>query len=49
MDMLSFNVLDDLKEAQQVLANYLQAPDTKEKIEQAIDCSIFSLVSGACK
>lgn len=46
MDMLSFNVLDDLKEAQQVLANYLQAPDTKEKIEQAIDMMATSISNG---
>ncbi|HAR79855.1 MAG TPA: phosphoheptose isomerase [Succinivibrionaceae bacterium] len=35
--MLSFNVLDDLKQAYEVLGNFINQPDTKEKIEQAIE------------
>ncbi len=35
--MLSFNVLDDLKQSYEVLGNFISQPDTKEKIEQAIE------------
>ncbi|MBO5566331.1 MAG: D-sedoheptulose 7-phosphate isomerase [Succinivibrio sp.] len=35
--MLSFNVLDDLKQSYEVLGNFISQHDTKEKIEQAIE------------
>lgn len=41
--MLSFNVLDDLKEARQVLDNYLSLPDTRSSIEEAISIMASSL------
>lgn len=41
--MLSFNVLDDLKEARQVLDNYLSLPDTRSSIEEAISIMATSL------
>lgn len=44
--MLSFNVLDDLKEAAAVLDNYINKPDTKESIEQAIAMMVSSIKQG---
>lgn len=41
--MLSFNVLDDLKEARQVLDNYLSLPGTRSSIEEAISIMASSL------
>lgn len=41
--MLSFNVLDDLKEARQVLDTYLSLPDTRSSIEEAISIMATSL------
>lgn len=41
--MLSFNVLDDLKEARQVLDNYLSLPGTRSSIEEAISIMAISL------
>lgn len=41
--MLSFNVLDDLKEARQVLDNYLSLPGTRSSIEEAISIMATSL------
>lgn len=46
MKQLSFNVLDDLQEAQQVLANYLAQENTKEQIEQAIELMAASIAKG---
>lgn len=44
--MLSFNVLDDLKEARQVLDNYIQTPGTAEQIEQSIAVMAKSIQQG---
>ncbi|MBO8415978.1 MAG: D-sedoheptulose 7-phosphate isomerase [Proteobacteria bacterium] len=44
--MLSFNVLDDLKEAAAVLDNYINQPDTKESIEKAIEIMVSSIKQG---
>lgn len=44
--MLSFNVLDELKEARQVLDNYIQAPDTALLIEQSIEVMSNSIRQG---
>lgn len=44
--MLSFNVLDDLTEARQVLDNFIQAPDTKELIEKSIKTMAESIQNG---
>ena len=44
--MLSFNVLDDLKEARQVLDNYLSLPDTRSSIEEAISIMASSQQRG---
>ncbi len=41
--MLSFNVLDDLKEAHKVLGDYINAKDTKESIEKAVAIMVESL------
>ncbi|HIV15430.1 MAG TPA: D-sedoheptulose 7-phosphate isomerase [Candidatus Avisuccinivibrio pullicola] len=41
--MLSFNVLDDLREARQVLDNYLSLPGTRSSIEEAISIMATSL------
>lgn len=44
--MLSFNVLDDLKEARTVLDNFIQAPDSKELIEKSIAIMVESIQNG---
>lgn len=44
--MLSFNVLDDLKEARQVLDNYIQTPGTAEQIEHSIAVMAKSIQQG---
>lgn len=44
--MLSFNVLDDLKEAQEVLKNFIERPDTKSVIEEAINMMTSSIRDG---
>ncbi len=44
--MLSFNVLDDLRESEQVLHNFIALPDTKEKIETAINIMADSIRHG---
>lgn len=44
--MLSFNVLDDLKEAQEVLKNFIERPDTKSVIEEAINIMTSSIRDG---
>lgn len=46
MNKLSFNVLADLQEAQQVLANYLAQENTQEQIEQAIALMAQAISSG---
>ena len=44
--MLSFNVLDDLKEELKVLNDFINQKDTKEKIESAIDLMSSSIKQG---
>ena len=44
--MLSFNVMDDLKEAALVLQRYIDLPDTQDKIEQAITLMAESMRQG---
>lgn len=44
--MLSFNVLDDLKEARNVLDNFIQAPDTQSLIEKSISIMAESIKNG---
>ncbi len=44
--MLSFNVLDDLREAAAVLDAYLNKPDTRESIERAIKIMTDSIRQG---
>lgn len=44
--MLSFNVLDDLKEAALVLDNYIKQEGTKESIEKAIEIMVNSIKNG---
>ncbi len=44
--MLSFNVMDDLNEAAQVLQRFIALPDTKRKIEQAIAIMAASMRQG---
>lgn len=44
--MLSFNVMDDLKEAALVLDNYIRQEGTRENIEQAIEVMVSSLKNG---
>lgn len=41
--MLSFNVLDDLREEYAVLGNFIAKPDTRELIEKAIELMASSL------
>lgn len=43
---LSFDVLDDLKEAQQTLANFIEHPDTRAKIEQSIEIMAQAISKG---
>ena len=44
--MLSFNVLDDLREEVKVLNDFIEQPDTKEKIEKAIETMVLSIKNG---
>lgn len=43
--MLSFNVMDDLKEANAVLTHFINQEKTKELIEQAIDICVQSILN----
>lgn len=43
---LSFNVINDLKESQQVLDNFIKQPDTASLIEQAISICASSIKEG---
>lgn len=44
--MLTFNVLDDLKQSRDVLENFLNLPDTKESIEKSISLMAESIKAG---
>lgn len=44
--MLSFNVLDDLKEALTVLDNFIKQPDTACRIEQSIEMMAQAILAG---
>ena len=44
--MLSFNVLDDLKEARDVLSNFIEQADTKEVIEKSVQMMVSSIKNG---
>lgn len=44
--MLTFNVLDDLKESLLVLENFINKADTRDKIEQAIEMMSSSIKNG---
>lgn len=44
--MLTFNVLDDLKESLLVLENFINKADTRDKIEQAIEMMSSSIKKG---
>lgn len=44
--MLSFNVLDDLKESVSVLNSFIALPDTEEKLMQAVKVSADSIMNG---
>lgn len=44
--MLSFSVMDDLKEASKVLNDFINKEDTKEKIEKAISLMADSIKNG---
>ncbi|MGN1280775.1 MAG: D-sedoheptulose 7-phosphate isomerase [Succinivibrio sp.] len=44
--MLSFNVLDDLRQELQVLSDYISKKDTKEEIEKAISMMADSVRNG---
>ncbi len=44
--MLSFNVLDDLREEYEVLGNFIAKPDTKQNIESAIEIMAQSIKQG---
>ena len=44
--MLSFNVLDDLKEALTVLDNFIKQPDTAGRIEQSIEMMTQAILTG---
>lgn len=44
--MLSFSVMDDLKEASKVLNDFINKADTEEKIEKAISLMVDSIKNG---
>ena len=44
--MLSFSVMDDLKEASKVLNDFINKADTEEKIEKAISLMADSIKNG---
>ena len=44
--MISFNVLDDLKQEREVLENFISRPDTKELIEKSIEIMSSSIKKG---
>ena len=44
--MLSFSVMDDLKEASKVLNDFISKEDTEEKIEKAISLMADSIKNG---